>query len=401
MVTLINTISSTIAVLLIISGIKKLPGAFYISFFIVVGTIDWLSLGSVYTLPLRIIGGMAVLIFYIKDMVYSLFLVLTAESLISCFVFLLAPLLSIISITNNSIIFNMGMSILVILVSGYFKILFEEFKKHIKLLPKRAILFFIFCEAISIIPISIFSNRISQNYLFLFTSFLLLYSVIVLSLICWILRLLLKEKTQDFEKSIELQKKLITWNIGKNSHFTIPAISLMRKYIDNNDINGIRSLYEKYIGPTHRNNHIEGEIDKLKQIKMPLIYDYLYDLIIRKDNINLIINGPIEIITVPEVDLFIILAQYIQNAIEHLGTHKEGEITIYLSQSSEGDAYIEITNTYYGDKFEIVHILNSPSNEDHMGFGLKYIKEIIDKNNLINNTYIKGNRFIQSIEIEV
>jgi hypothetical protein len=393
---IINVLASTISVLLIVTSLLKLRMSLKFKTLFIIGifTVDLFSSGSSITLLLRVAIGSFILFIYTGDIIHSLFAILMAESTVTLFVFLLGPVFYIIPgyIERHQILFNATMSLYVLVISLITKLTINKHQSLFKHCSKKMKILIICYDLLIILPINTWKAEIRIKY----PVIVLLFGITTLFLICYLLSMFIK--IQKLE--IDLQKKIITWNIGKSSHFTAPTISLMRKYIESNDMEGIKTLYKKHIGPIYKKNDLERQESKLKLIHMELITNYIYDVLSRKDNIELIVDGIFKVESIPEVDLFIIISQYIQNAIEHTDGHNDSAIVIYFLQDHSETAYVEVSNTYYGGPFDIQKIMKPTREGKHMGFGLAYIRELLDKHNLVHQTYVRGNKFIQAIEFK-
>jgi len=407
-VIILNAICSTVSILIILSGLSNLPVGYYFMGGIFTCLTDVLInvFISPFSLVFRICANFLVLFFFKKSISSSLFLAVTAETVVTCTVFAAGPVFFYLLADPN--VYNYIMCIFIIMSAICFRQYTKRKEVRIVLSKKLAYLS-VMMELLIIVPITSLNWEIigSSWFVLIVTSLLVIITVLIAVLFYFIMKAELELKeTKIHQESETIQRKLIEENYreeGWRFHFTAPAIGILRKCIENNDMEGIVRLYDKYVVPLNKEFMSNKKIDMLTLIKLPLIYNLLYDLFVRLPDVQLVIDSEIDIDNsiILETDLFIILSEFINNAVEHANSYKDRYVYIYMSKDST-NYYIEIENPYKDHVvFEKIYQSGYSGKRDHTGFGLSFIKEILDKyRNIKHQTYIKQGNFVQALIIE-
>ncbi len=392
-----NIIVSLTAILLILSGFNCLSKNISALYFIIVGLGDlFLSSKGINSLLYRIIVGAFILRIHQTKWSNALFYVTTAEIIIMASTFLVGPLIYLNPHISHMWIYNSAIALLVLIVSYFFKRLLQAKRPYIIAIPNSLKQYIVIIELMTAIPIALFYKYLnSKEQLLIATSLLFIYTVMVAILVTYTMKIVIQKNEFEIRKeNAILQKELLIRNYGKSLHFITPAIATMRKFLDENDLDGLKLLYEKYIAPLNSRHIVDTQIQQLDLIKMELIYALLYELLARSEKIQLTIVGVININNeiISEVDLFVVLSEYINNALTHINQHQNGIIKIYICQNDVG-TYIEIANNCFETNINKLYKVN------HLDFGLKYTKEILDKHSIDYSTTIEAGWFIQRLEL--
>lgn len=211
-----------------------------------------------------------------------------------------------------------------------------------------------------------------------------------------------EKNRREYNRHIEKQYK----EIGNFRHYYSKLYRSMRYYIVKKDMEGIAVFFQQYITPEHI-GQIENGIDyeMLALVKLPLVNGLLYDTAtsLRQKNIplNLHIEGSIATENIKELDLFKILTNFIDNAVQETEMQEKGYINIFLSENEKG-TNIRIENTLKSDiNISLIYGLGYTTKESHAGTGLPQVQRIADGyRNVSLSTYKQFNLFIQNITIE-
>ena len=211
----------------------------------------------------------------------------------------------------------------------------------------------------------------------------------------------IKEKEYDRLKLYsEITENLVD-DIAKFKHDYNNIIFMMNGYIENNDFDGLRKHFSKEIF----NQHNIYDYFKLKKIKEPGFKGLLaakMSQIIKEDiNISLEILNDIELLYIDTFDLCRIIGILLDNAREAVKECDEKIIAISIVQ--DGPLNITILNSY-NDEVNINNIYKKgySSKGKNRGIGLSNVRNILNEKypNVLLNTYIENNIFIQDLCIE-
>jgi len=301
-------------------------------------------------------------------------------------------------------LYNLAMCVILLTAAYGIRQGMRGIKQYIVMIPAATKRLIAFIEVITVIPILVIYPLFeTQEQLLMVTSLLLVYAVFIMALIVKTLNVVIRNRELTLRKdNAEVQKKLIEQSYGKLSHFTEPAFRLLRESIDAGDINEIRSVYAACIEPVYSRHIKQSQLELLDLIAMKSIRACVYDVMLRVPHLELSISGRFQVSesVISESDLYIILAEYFNNAINHMEGRADGVIYVLIMQNEDG-SFIEISNTYCGDteSFSVRDLYRNRNENGHMGFGLRYTKELLDKSDIIYNTYLRDQMFVQYIEL--
>ena len=392
-----NVITSLTATLLIISGFKKLTKKNVILYLTIIGLGDFYlsSVGLNSLLYKTLIGALIIQLCHTK-WIDSFFYVTTAEIIILSATFLAGPIVYIIPNITQLGIYNIVIAFFILLTAYLSKLFLQQKRIYITVIPRQLKKYIIVTEMMTALPITIFYKCLnSKEQLLIATCLLFIYTVLLAIIITFTMKIVIQKNEIEIRKeNAILQKKLLIRNYGKSLHFITPAIATMRKYIDEDNFDGLKQLYEKYISPLNTRHIIDTNIEQLKLVKMELIHALLYELLARSEKVQISVSGVIQIDDnlISEIDLFIVLSEYINNALTHINQHQDGIIKIYICQNEVG-TYIEIANNCFDTNMDNLYRVT------HMDFGLKYTKEILDRHSIDYSTSIESGWFIQKLEL--
>ena len=188
-------------------------------------------------------------------------------------------------------------------------------------------------------------------------------------------------------------------------HYYNKLYQILGIYIQKQDWPGLSGYYKRYISPVHE-DYIENDITtpQLELLNAPLVKNLILDTLIKakhiyKARVFLNIAGFVDEFGVSEMDLFIILNEWINNAL-HAVEGKDGFVQILISPTSESIS-IRISNPI----FEAVnmHELYKPgysTKQGHDGVGLTQVRKIVSSYEHIEHmTYFELGRFVQCLII--
>ncbi len=143
-------------------------------------------------------------------------------------------------------------------------------------------------------------------------------------------------------------------------HDYLNILYSMKDYIDNDDIQGLKSYYYSNITPLSETLTASGSaIERLTNIKIPEIKSILYIKILEAGKLNIKINleanWPIEHINMQMIDLTRILGIFIDNALEA------------VKDLGRQDQHINIA--FICDKDNIIIIISNPTSESSISLG--------------------------------
>lgn len=400
----INAFSSIISVMLLMTGLRKskCSTGFYLYFLLITLLVDVLlsSSGNNY-LFLRIIIEVSILNCIDNDIVEATFSIVSAETILLCIVFLVGPLTYLFP-EMNMVLYNLSMSAFVIITSmGIGAVLHRKYD-YIKIIPKKLKWIIILVEISTVVPVTFSYKIFNKQQLILVTSFLLFYTILLIFMIIQIIKTLLKNQELEFKRGQnKIQKKIINRNMQKITTFIMPVL-LLKKAIMEEDFDKVKKIYLQYIQPHYRTISDAEEVT-LNRVKMQTIKFCLIDALMRSEKIDLIVNGNISIpeSIILEADLYVILDEFLCNAITHTDNRSCAVIHVILFQNEVGGG-IEIANTYYRDRTKFyVNQLFMDQQSNPNGFGLKYARYLLDRSELTYHTFLRGDMFVQNIEYEM
>ncbi|GEM_PF-6279495 len=398
----VSAVSSAIAVQIIISGLRPGDRSLFVGIrvihIILVLLVELASaIAGVNLLYARIAIEFLVLLCPVKNVVDTLFCIMASETFILCIVFTAGPFIYLFPDLLYMDIYMLTMSFLVLAVSIIIRKLLYMIRQYISIISIKLKIIVTLLASIILIPITLLHRYFDrQEQLLIVTTMLLLYIMVFIGFIIYTCYVGVKNK-ELFRKKLnsEKQKEFIEKQYGRMTHFVVPSLKLLRKGIDSNDMETVRELYVKYVEPIQKKQLRTSEMEVLDLIKMQSIQACLYHAMLLSERITLNVNGYIHVpeTIIPESELYLVLSEYLNNAITHIEGHSEGSISVLIMQEMNG-WFIQVENTYYGEENNLCQ-----DSKAHIGFGLLATQDILDKYSLIHHTYIQNNRYIQVLEL--
>lgn len=164
-------------------------------------------------------------------------------------------------------------------------------------------------------------------------------------------------------------------------------------FIRDNDIEGLRQYFERYVSPIHID--LMQNIGHLSGIKNELIRNLIevtVGQVSAMENITLDVDiyGEVKLPDNMNPDIFEILSNFIDNALQELSEQNQGLLRIELRDVDEG-ASIQIANTV--NNFVEVEPLYFNEQKDGRGYGLKRVRAIVYQQPSIKHFTYKNGMF--------
>ena len=201
------------------------------------------------------------------------------------------------------------------------------------------------------------------------------------------------------------------------THYYNKLYEMLGGYIASEDWQGLESYFNKYIQPLHKEHIKSGFVlPKLDLVEMKLIKNLLFDAAVKaryvyNTEILIDIDGCITLGYMHEMDLFIILNEWLSNAFRAI-EGKGGYIHILLACStcsacsdfSDFDEIltIKVTNPIF-EEIDIgsMYDLGYTTKDGHAGVGLAHVRSIINSyENAESMTYIELEKLVQLLVIK-
>lgn len=190
---------------------------------------------------------------------------------------------------------------------------------------------------------------------------ILLIVVIILVIMFFIFKLnsklifkLEREKNMATIRNIEaenINKEYKT--VIKLKHYYTGLYRSTIRFIESNDMAGMKEYYDEHITPISKNFTKElDDFEQIELIKISLIKSRLIELVntvslIPNAKLIININSVINSVTMKDKDLFAILNIYIENAVDEIREQKKGTIKIYIEKTHESVKFL-ICNSLIG-----------------------------------------------------
>jgi len=230
----------------------------------------------------------------------------------------------------------------------------------------------------------------------------IIFLVIAVAFSVYVIKTEAEKNRQEYNRLIEKQyREVICFR-----HYYSRLYRSLHRFVREKDMEGIEGIFYRYIVPEHT-EQIEKGVDygMLTLVKLPLLNGLLYDtaLSLRQKDIplNLHIEGIIATENIKELDLFKILANLIENAVQETEKQDNGHVSIFLSEDGRRTD-IRIENTLESSiDISLVYEEGYTTKDYHAGSGLPEVRRIADSYlNVSLSTYRQLGLFIQSITIE-
>lgn len=304
-----------------------------------------------------------------------------------------------------------------VILSIFLRCLFNKFKIH-NLLNKRYGILFSFLVVITIVVFYVniligeqqgFTNEnIQVNSVLFFIYFTLLLIVFMI-----LTRIIMKEndiknqqlqheRLQEYTKNLE---ELYT-DMQKFRHDYINILSTMSEYIREKDVENLEKYFNDKIMPISQGMQSNSyKLGALKNLKIQEAKGVLSSKLIKsqESNIDTVIEvvEPIESINMDSINLCRCLGIVLDNAIEEAKLCEKAFIRVALIKR-EGSILIVVANTCRSNLPPLYKIYQEgfSTKGEKRGLGLSNLKEIVSRyEHVILDTYVKGNQFVQELEI--
>ncbi|AVQ35681.1 quorum-sensing sensor histidine kinase AgrC [Staphylococcus kloosii] len=219
-----------------------------------------------------------------------------------------------------------------------------------------------------------------------------------------------KRNMQEIENYYKytLQIEQINNEMRKFRHDYVNILSTMSDYIRENDMEGLRNYFTTEILPMQDNMQMNAvKINGIENLKIREIKGLVTTKILQAQEMNISIsvevNEQITKIDMPTIDLSRIIGIIIDNAIEASENIDEDPLIriAFLKNSDVSVTFIVMNKCE--DDIPRVHTLfqeNFTTKKGNSGLGLSTLKEITEsKSNLLLDTTIENNYFVQKVEI--
>lgn len=284
---------------------------------------------------------------------------------------------------------------------------FQRFYKHRSIVIKCIIAEAAFLSLISFaLPLVLSAD--SEN--FVFASYYLLFSasIVFAAYLTYLLltaetKIKYEEQRQKFEKvnSLVIEEKYN--DIISLKHYYSKLYETLNAYITVQDWQGLEGYFEKHISPLHK-EHIKSDfvLPKLDLIELPLIKNLLFDATVKARHVYSIemcidIEGCISDCFIQEMDLFIILNEWITNAFNATDC-TDGYIHISIScLDADGILAIKVVNPIAEDiDIKAIYDFGYTTKQNHSGVGLNAVRKIaLSYENVESMTYVELGKFTQ------
>lgn len=277
----------------------------------------------------------------------------------------------------------------------------------LKFIHKCLIVLFLFLT-VNILLVAIYARN-DLNILFINTFFITAYSFIVY--------MLLNEKNQNI--SVKNENKILISSL--NEYEKMLDYQRIANHENKNQLLVIKSMMEKndtklieYINEIIEEKREDSEVIYTKAKRIPsgglqgLVYQKMLVMQENKIEINLNINKDVRKIDLLNIssklnyDICRIVGVILDNAIEETIKFNEKEREILISMYVDDGFVIEISN-HFVDSMDLGKIFDkgyTTKSKGH-GYGLALLKKIVSENkNIINETKIINNLFVQIIKIK-
>ena len=281
----------------------------------------------------------------------------------------------------------------------------NRFYGHSSVIKKCAVAGFILVCFISVIyPLAL----LTDNSDFIFSSHYSLLSISVIFAIYLVYSLITAESKikheEQRQKYEEINNRVIESkynDIISLKHYYNKLYDSLGGFIVAQDWQGLEECFEKHITPLHK-EHIEKGfmIPKLDLIESPLIKNLLLDSLVKAKYIHnaeilIDISDYINIDCMKELDLFIVINEWIDNAFAAI-ENKDGYIQVSISKA-EGTLTVQVSNPIYVDiDISVIHKVGHTTKQGHNGIGLSEVSKIINSyENIECMTYVELGKFNQ------
>lgn len=212
---------------------------------------------------------------------------------------------------------------------------------------------------------------------------------------------------QDLFSQYMSSLEAINLDMQKFRHDYINILMTMERYIENEDLKGLKTYFHEKITKTeqvtlHKNTLIK-DLGNLDIIELKgLLLTKLLLAVEKKLHIQVEIPEKINEIPIDIIDLSRVLGILIDNAIEASINSKEQLLNIAIIKLANQSTLIIVENSFNDVAFDINQLYQEKysTKNGNRGYGLKNVSDILSKySNVLLHTSIENHMFIQEIEI--
>lgn len=288
--------------------------------------------------------------------------------------------------------------ILVQVILSVLFVLIIKLKQMLKEKDNQYMLIMSLIPAISVIVCCLMVYRLDKSYeMNVIYTFIAMAGIIIINVIS-ILLLIMEQKTrqqvmlsayQQKEKDIESILDMHRQN-SKQRHDFKNVILLIKELIRDEQYNKATEMLDKYSEGYKNNNLTEIVSDNI-------VLNYLLNRKInqcREVGIDMACYILGNIAGVDDMDLYILLENLCDNAIEAAGQCEKPSIKLQIAEDN-ASMYIDIGNTTSGNVLKNNPYMNTTKKDKNMhGFGIMNIRDIIDKYNGTINYEQQGDNYL-------
>lgn len=176
-------------------------------------------------------------------------------------------------------------------------------------------------------------------------------------------------------------------------------------YIENEDLKGLKSYFEKTILQT--NEQQTKGFHQLENIKIMELKGLLGAKLLKAQSLHITVQievpEKIESISIDLMDLTRILGIFLDNAIEATLHHTQPHIQVAFLHTNPNELVIVIQNTMIAQYVDIQQLFDErfSTKRENRGFGLHNVRQLLERYpNILLNTYLEQDCFIQEMVIE-
>lgn len=273
----------------------------------------------------------------------------------------------------------------------FFKVIFEEEEKLLKVTINLSIIIFLSLQAIHFVADVMKISVVIQWLIILVIAFFVIVDIVMISYFVVNYRIILRERTkrqqrQTLEKYTANLEENYT-QLRKFKHDYQNILLSMGGYIIEDDREGLKEYYEKIVLKTGQEIMSDNmRFDGLENIKVPAIRSLTYQKLVKAQQLGiktkLEVRDPFSKVTVDIITVVRILGILLDNAIEATADQNKGIISIAYVVQSDGDLEVIVQNTVKNDdQVELNKIFEDgyTTKGNGHGMGLSNVKKLVDE----------------------
>ena len=304
------------------------------------------------------------------------------------------------------IIYTIVFSLSILMKKISFNIDFsDDFTKKNKQIIIINLLFGFFILSIQAILTAYYVSIVPIALTFLNFTALFVYFFIVLFSLTKTMKLQITTRDLENSESYNTTLSYLYDNVKAFKHDFDNMVFIIGGYVENNDINGLKTYYKSLKKDCERVNSLALLNPEL--INNPGIYNLLISKYKKANENNIEIHleyfFDLAKLKMPIYDFSRILGILLDNALESSKESEEKQVNIMFRDSQRNNTQIiSIENSYSNKDVDTYMIFEKgqTSKENHTGMGLWEVKQILNRNNNVNLITTKDRiYFNQTIEI--